>query len=167
MDLDTEPARLNAAPDLPEWVVGTVQKLIDEAQQEAAESIRQITRRDTELHTAQTRIQALMLELAHLRRMRFGASSEALSVEQRSLFEESSAADVAALRATLDAATAQLTPAPAPSPRTAPTGRKPLPDIYHASNTGMNRRAAPAASVGVSWSRSAKTSANNCIDGSR
>jgi len=80
MDLHAELARLNAAPELPEWVVGTVQKLIDQARQEAAEAVRlseQVTRRNTELHAANTKIQALTLELMHLRRMRFGTSSEA------------------------------------------------------------------------------------------
>jgi predicted RNase H-like nuclease len=72
MDLHAELARLNATPELPDWVAGTVQKLIDQAEKEAAESARQIARRDTDLHAAQTKIQALVLELVHLRRMRYG-----------------------------------------------------------------------------------------------
>lgn len=90
MDLHAELLRLKAAPELPEWIVGTVQSLIDQAQEEAVESVRlseQVTRRDTQLHAAQIKIQALTLELAHLRRMRFGASSEALSAAQRDLFQ--------------------------------------------------------------------------------
>ncbi len=80
MDLHAELARLNAAPELAELVLGTVQKFIDQAQEQAAESTRlseQVSRRDTELHAAQIKIQALTLELAHLRRMRFGAPSSA------------------------------------------------------------------------------------------
>jgi transposase len=104
MDLHAELARLNAAPEVAELVLGTVQKFIDQAQEEAAESARlseQIRRRDTALHAAQIKIQALTLELAHLRRMRFGASSEALSAEQRDLFQETLASDLAAAEAEL------------------------------------------------------------------
>jgi transposase len=104
MDLHAELVRLKAAPELPQWIVGTVQSLIDQAQEEAAECVRlseQITRRDTELHAAHTKIQALTLELAHLRRMRFGASSEALSAQQRDLFQETLASDLAAAEAEL------------------------------------------------------------------
>ena len=97
MDLHAELARLNAAPELPEWVIGTVQKLLDQAQKDAAQSVR----RDTELHAAKTKIQALTLELMHLRRMRFGASSEAFSVEERDLFQDTLASDLAAAEAEL------------------------------------------------------------------
>ncbi len=129
MDLHAELARFNPDPALSSWVTGTVQKFIDQAQEEAAESVRlsaQITRRDTELHAAQTKIQALTLELAHLRRMRFGARSEALSVEQHDLFQETQASDVAAARAELAKQQAGMPQAPRP-PRSR-AGRQPLPD---------------------------------------
>ena len=128
MDLDAELTRLNAAAELPEWVVGVVQKLIDQAQEDAAESLRQITRRDTELHTAQTKIQALILELAHLRRMRFGASNESLSVEQRDLFQETLASDLAAAQAELAKQAQAKTAEPADRPQRERAGRQPLPD---------------------------------------
>ena len=131
MDLHAELARLNAAPELAEWVAGTVQKFIDQAQKEAAESIRlseQIARRDTELHAAQTKIQALTLELAHLRRMRFGASSESLSAEQRDLFQETLASDVAAAEAELAKQQAGMPETPTPRPPRSRAGRQPLPD---------------------------------------
>jgi hypothetical protein len=122
---------LKAAPELPEWIVGTVQSLIDQAQAEAAESVRlseQIRRRDTELHAAHTKIQALTLELAHLRRMRFGASSEALSAEQRDLFQETLASDLAAAEAELarqQGGVPVSSVAPAARSR---AGRQPLPE---------------------------------------
>ncbi|MDQ1316303.1 MAG: transposase [Pseudomonadota bacterium] len=133
MDLRAELTRLNAAPELPEWVVGTVQKLIDQAQTDAANTLRlrdeQITRRDTELHSAQTKIQALTLELAHLRRMRFGASSEALSAETRDLFQETLASDVAAAEIELaKQADAAASDPQAPRLPRARAGRQPLPD---------------------------------------
>lgn len=132
MDLHAELARLSAAPELPEWVAGTVQKLIDRARQETVRLSEQVTRRDTELHAAKTKIQALTLELAHLRRMRFGASSEALSVEERDLFQDTLASDLAAAEAELarkqaeESATTEPHQAPpVPRPR---AGRQPLPD---------------------------------------
>ena len=134
MDLHAELVRLKAVPELPECIVGTVQSLIDRAQEEAAEALRlseQITRRDTELHAAQIKIQALTLELAHLRRMRFGARSEAFSPEERDLFQETLASDLAAAQAELDRKQAEAAASGEPlPPRTARSraGRQPLPD---------------------------------------
>ena len=132
MELHAELARLNATPELTEWVAGTVQKLIDQAQKDAAESNRlseQVARRDTELHAAQTKIQALVLELAHLRRMRFGARSEAFTGEERDLFQETLASDIAAAEAKL---AQEQEDKPATTPVTKPprprAGRQPLPD---------------------------------------
>jgi len=132
MDLHAELARLNATPELTDWVAGTVQKLIDQAQQEAAKSIHlseQIARRDTDLHAAQTKIQALVLELAHLRRMRFGARSEAFTGEERDLFQETLASDIAAAEAKLakEQGEKPATP-PVPKPPRPRAGRQPLPD---------------------------------------
>ena len=102
--MHAELARLNASPELTQWVAGTVQQLIGQAQQDAAQSLRlseQLAHRDTELHSAHIKIQALTLELAHLRRMRFGARSETLTAEQRGLFQETLASDLAAAQAEL------------------------------------------------------------------
>lgn len=127
MDLHAELARFNPDPKLENWITGTVQKLLDQAQEDAAES----ARRDTELHAAKTKIQALTLELFHLRRTRFGAKSEAFSVEERDLFQDTLASDLAAAEAELakkqaEAATTSEPKVPrAPRPR---AGRQPLPD---------------------------------------
>ncbi len=129
MELHAELARFKAAPELSEWVVGTVRKLIDQAQQEAAESARQIARRDTELHAAQTKVQALVLELAHLRRMRFGARSEAFTGEERDLFHETLASDIAAAEAKLAREQEEkLATPPVPKPPRPRAGRQPLPE---------------------------------------
>ena len=134
MDLHAELAHFNPDPQLANWITGTVQKLLDQAEHEAAEAVRlseQITRRDTELHAAKTKIQALTLELMHLRRMRYGARSEALSVEERDLFQDTLASDLAAAETELarkqaeaETANEPQTPRP-PRPR---AGRQPLPD---------------------------------------
>ena len=129
MDLHAELARLNATPELTDWVAGTVQKLLDQAQKEAAESARQIARRDTDLHAAQTKIHALVLELAHLRRMRFGTKSEAFCGEERDLFQETLASDIAAAEAKLAKEREEKPATPsAPKPARPRAGRQPLPD---------------------------------------
>ncbi len=93
MDLHAELERIIPDSALAEDAWRSIRELLDDAQQAAAA---QIARRDTELHAAQTKIQALVLELAHLRRMRFGARSEALGAEIRDLFQETLASDIAA-----------------------------------------------------------------------
>jgi len=68
------------------------------------------------------KIAALIHELAWHKRIKFAAKSEALSAQQRDLFDESQAEDCQEIEAELE----QLTPL-APRPRAKPTGRKPLP----------------------------------------
>jgi transposase len=129
MDLHAELARLNATPEVAQWLAGTVQKFIDQAQAESAKSARlreQIAQREGELQHAQTKIQALTLELAHLRRLRFAARSEALSAEQRDLFQETLASDLAAAQTELAKQRALVSPAPRRERERA--GRQPLPE---------------------------------------
>jgi transposase len=132
MDFNAELARFNPDPSLANWVTDAVQTLLDQAQKDASESTRlavQITHRDTELFAAKAKIQALTLELAHLRRMRFGASSEALSVEQRDLFQETLASDSAAAADELARRLAAAPATPAAPPTIRPrAGRQPLPE---------------------------------------
>ena len=63
MDFNAELARFKPDPALANWVTGAVQNLLDQTQKDAAESLRQITCRNTELHAAKAMIQALTLEL--------------------------------------------------------------------------------------------------------
>ena len=123
MDLAAELARFNPDPALANWITAAVQTLVDQAQKDAAHA-------SAELRIAQTKIQALTLELAHLRRMRFGVRSEALTAEQRDLFQETWASDIAAAEAELAKQQASAAPIDAQVPR-APrprAGRQPLPD---------------------------------------
>ena len=128
-DLVAELARFNPDPALASWITGALEQHIDQAQKDSAEVRRQIALRDTELRTAQTKIQALTLELAHLRRMRFGVRNEALTAEQRDLFQETLASDLAAAEAELAKRAALATPEPqAPRAARPRAGRQPLPD---------------------------------------
>lgn len=111
-------------------VADHVAQLVDQLQQRDAE----LAQRTTDLHAATVKIQAMALEIAHLRRMRFGVKSEALNAETRELFEETQASDIAAAearlagqQAALDALAAGQSTAPAKPPR-ARAGRQPLPD---------------------------------------
>jgi len=134
MDLHAELARFNPDPALVDWIAGTVQPLVAQAREEAARATaeaarlaEQVARRDTELHAAQIKNQALILELAHLRRMRFGVRSEALTAQQRDLFQETWASDLAATEAELARRQADTT-ATAQSPARSRAGRQPLPE---------------------------------------
>ena len=129
MDLHAELERMTTDPALAESIARLVQKHIDDARTEAAQAIERAERRETELHTAQTKIQALTLELAHLRRMRFGVKSEALGAEIRDLFQETLASDVAAAEAELAKRQAEAGNAEVPPrPRRERAGRQALPD---------------------------------------
>lgn len=116
MDLNAELARFTTDATLPKWVPEAVTGIVHVAQKSARLSI--------ELHAANTKIAALTLELAHHRRMRFGAKNEALSAEQRDLFAETWEADLAALEAQADAQVDVIAPR-AKRPR---AGRQPLPE---------------------------------------
>ena len=126
MDFVSELDRVMAGTTLPDAITQAIRELLSDAQLGVAE---QLARRDTELHAAQTKIQALTLELAYLRRMRFGAKSEVLGTEVRDLFQETHEADIAAAQAELakhQAEAGELSKPPR-TPRSR-AGRQPLPD---------------------------------------
>lgn len=116
MDLAAELERVIATGAVTGETESVVRQLLADARRAA-----------TELHAAQTKIQALTLELAHLRRMRFGVKSEALGAETRDLFQETLASDVAAAEAEL-AAQAAGSETSAPKVARARAGRQPLPE---------------------------------------
>jgi transposase len=73
------------------------------------------------IRTQEIKIQALIQEVAYLRRIRYGARSEALSPEQHQLFEDDIVQDIAAVESELEL------PAPPATPR-ARAGRQVLPE---------------------------------------
>ena len=104
--------QLNLDADTKQQVTGIVQALLDQAQRE--------------IHAQELKIQALTMELAHLRRIRFGKKNESLS-SQPSLFEESVLADIAAVNAEIEQIEPAAKTAPA-KPSRSRAGRQPLPD---------------------------------------
>ena len=63
---------------------------------------KQLSQRSNELHVAKLKIEAITLEIAHLRRMRFASTSESIGLLHYDLFDETVGADVAALEAEID-----------------------------------------------------------------
>ena len=101
--------------------IRTLEQTLEQRNQE-------ITRREQQIHALEIKAQKLAFELAYLRRIRFGATSEAFSGEQRSLFEEDIDQDVAAVEAELATEEAAADPVPArPASRRPHPGRTPLP----------------------------------------
>ncbi len=116
MDLHAELARFNADPALQEWMSGALDRLLDQTRRDAAT-----------IHAANLKIQALTLELAHHRRMRFGNKSEAFSPEQQQLFQETWNTDLSAIEAEVEQLGEALAPGVDRAKR-ARAGRQPLPE---------------------------------------
>jgi transposase len=112
MDLHAELAQLNPDPALREWL----DCLLDQTRQDAAT-----------IKAANLKIQALTLELAHHRRIRFGNKSEAFSPEQRDLFQETWNTDLGAIEAEVEQL-AKTPAATADQPKRPRAGRQPLPE---------------------------------------
>jgi hypothetical protein len=108
----------------------------------------ELTRAQQNLHAAQLKIQALTLELAHHKRLRFGQKSEALAVNQGDLFAETALIDQAAIEAEIERLANQIEPARARPPRVR-AGRQPLPDHLPRieQNTGTSPSPANAGSA--------------------
>lgn len=125
-----------------------VQRLLDEEQRSAAALVfkeAEIRRQTAELHAKDLKIQLLTLELAHLRRIRFGVKSEALPVAQRDVFEDSWNEDLSAVTAEVEhlAEPPSATVARPKRPRASPCRR-----ICRASTIATNPIPASAATAG-------------------
>lgn len=83
----------------------------------------ELRNKTAELHQKDLKIQALTLELGHLRRIRYGKKQEALSSLQHDLFEEHVLEDIGAATEEVE----QLTPS-VQKPKRRRAGRQPLPD---------------------------------------
>lgn len=112
----------------------------DCVQKSLAERDAKLARQTTELHATKLKIETLVMELAHLRRMRFGAKSEAINCLNGVLFGESMEADGAALAVEIDALASPTLPTPAGS--TAQT--HPAQAQLKAPRLGAGRQALPA-----------------------
>jgi transposase len=89
----------------------------------------QIQRQSRDIAWRDAKLEKVNFELARLKRWKFGAKTEAMTAEQRRLFEDTLAEDEASLRAKLAALQAGLpeTPSTPKAPRAKPR-RQPLPE---------------------------------------
>jgi transposase len=121
MDFATELACSNLDPAV---VLGLTARF-EQAQKDAGEVARQraeLLGKDREIRNKELKIQALTLELAHHKRIRFGHKNEAFTPEQRDLFTETWNVDLASIEAEVQ----QLQPGK-PRREFKPTGRRALP----------------------------------------
>jgi transposase len=100
-------------------VAALVQSLLDQVKKEAEKY-------ETDIQAKDLKIQALILELAHLRRLRYGVKTEALSSLQRDLFEETCTEDLAAVEAEVEQIDEQVG-STITKPKRPRAGRQPLP----------------------------------------
>ncbi|HEV7775840.1 MAG TPA: IS66 family transposase [Luteibacter sp.] len=107
--------------------VKILRAMVAEKQQIIAENERVIARHERTITEREARISILTAEIARLRRAQFAARSEKMDPAQRALFEETMAADIAAVEAELEALQSPPVTTPAERPRQAPK-RRPLPD---------------------------------------
>ncbi len=92
--LQLDDLNLDAAAKI--QVAARVQSLLDQAKSETAKYY------EADLHAKDLKIQALILELAHLRRIRYGVKNEALSSLQRDVLRDICNEDIAALEAEVE-----------------------------------------------------------------
>lgn len=101
-----------------------VSALLDQVKKDAAT----IQHKEAEIQSREDKIQALTYELSHLRRMRFGAKSEAFSQLQKDMFEETWDEDLAAAEAELEKLADKEPVATVCKPKRPRAGRQPLPE---------------------------------------
>ena len=103
---------------------------VEQQTQALEERDRLINARERTITLRETQIAALTAEIARLRRLQFCAKSERMNPDQRELFEETMAADFAAVEAQLQALREQDQDKDRKPPRrkSSNTGRKPLPE---------------------------------------
>jgi transposase len=111
-----ELAHLNLDPATQTQVAAVVQALLEQAQRDAET-----------LRAKDLKIQALTLELAHIKRIRYGVKSEALAPLQRDVFEETWNTDLSALEAEIEQLADDQPCATVAKPKRLRAGRQPLP----------------------------------------
>ena len=109
MDPIAKPDRFDMEPELREWVLG----LVEQTERDAAV-----------IKASDLKIQALTLELAYYKRIRFANKSEQFSPEQRELFQETWNTDSSAVAAEVE----ELAGKQPGERRRTRAGRQPLPD---------------------------------------
>lgn len=124
--------RLNLDHATRTQVAMVVQSLLDQAAEQHQATVNakdaELAAKTAEIHRKDLKIQALTHELAHIRRIRYGVKSEALSPLQRDVFEETVNTDLAAIEAEIEQLADAQANTPAVKTKRPRAGRQPLPD---------------------------------------
>ena len=134
---DLPPAVLQALPAEAGALIAQMRQRIEQHDLALAERDRQLAqrqellqRKDREIALRDAKLEKLEFELARFKRWKFGAKAEAMSAEQRRLFEETLVEDEAALQAALEQLRAEGAVEGQTQPKAAPRRprREALPD---------------------------------------
>ena len=128
-------AALNAITD-----TDALRVLVREQMAKVAQRDIIIARRDHEIAYKTAKIDKLTHELARLRRVQFSAKSERMNPEQRELFDEAMAADIAAVEAELEALQDSTSAASVKPPRAKPVRRALPPELPRETTVHMPER---------------------------
>ena len=126
MNLMAELQRSNLDPQ----VVSMLSALVNQSQQDTQQlqKFSERAQRDAAyIKAADLKIAALTLELAHRKRIQFSNKSEAFTSEQRELFQETGATDIAAMEAELEGVARDIGSKVPTAAKFRPTGRQTLP----------------------------------------
>ncbi|WP_454909519.1 IS66 family transposase [Variovorax gossypii] len=94
----------------------------------AQQMLQRLRQQDSEIRFKDAKIEKITFQLARLKAWKFGAKTEAMSAEQRRLFEETLAEDEASLQAQLEQARGEAATPPAAGDNQRKPRRRPLPD---------------------------------------
>lgn len=94
----------------------------------AQQMLQRLRQQDSEIRFKDAKIEKITFQLARLKAWKFGAKTEAMSAEQRRLFEETLAEDEASLQAQLAQARGEPAPLPVAGGNQHKPRRRPLPD---------------------------------------
>lgn len=122
-------ATLNSITDAQQLREIVAEKIAEIAGRDAfiAQQRALLDRRDQTIVYKEAKISKLTAEIMRLRRVQFAARSEKMDAEQRALFDEAMAADIAAVEAELEEAQHSDGEANAAKPARTPAQRRPLP----------------------------------------
>jgi transposase len=116
MNLQEQLSQLTATPGLPDWLVSSLKNISDQV--DAKENLHQsqMQEKESKITYQSVKIEKMAYEIAILKRLKFAASNEKLSLAIRDLFAETYDADLAAV----DAETAAQQEAAIQSSETSP-----------------------------------------------
>jgi len=106
MNLQEQLSQLTATPGLPDWLVSSLKNISDQVdekeklhQSQMQEKESEIQEKESQITYQSVKMEKMAYEIAILKRLKFAASNEKLSLAIRDLFAETYDADLAAVDA--------------------------------------------------------------------